>query len=820
MTRAHKERPLGEITKGSVMSRKLLLSTALVTGLSGAWTAPAIAQSGQNAGVILDEIIVTATRRAVSVQDVPVAVSAFSADQIERSGIRDVRELQQIAPSLVAYNSQSETAGAVIRIRGIGTTGDNAGLESSVGIFIDGVYRNRSAVGLTELGSIERIEVLRGPQGTLFGRNTSAGLVSIITKGPSDEFEGYGEFEYGNYNHLRIAAGASAPLSDVAGVRLDAVYTKRDGLIEDALNDREYNTRDRYLIRGQARFEPTEDISIRLIADYTDRNEDCCAAVTLVRGPTAAFVSALGGTVLDDPFGRQTTVDDDHSFNQDVQEYGVSAEVNWDFEDATLTSITAYRDWEVIRGTDVDYTDIDILFRDDDGFQQSFETFTQEVRLQGQYGKLDYLFGLFYADETLDLTDAIKAGSEYEEWINALVTSNPFSGFYSQFTGLPPGSVFIDGQGAQRDNFVTDSSSIALFTHNTLELTDNLDLTGGLRWTREKKDLTASLTADNPACGPTLIASVNGAAAAGLLDPASVPTILGLPCLPFFNPLVDGDYDGSRTEKEWSGVVKLSYTVNDDALVYASFSRGYKAGGFNLDRAGFNNPLLGFVPSASDLEFEPEFVDSYELGGKFTVMDGRGTVNMAAFMMDITDFQLNTFTGTGFIVSNLESADSWGMEVESQFQATENLTLRLGATYAVTKYGDDISNTVLAGRNLTNAPEWTYTAGFNYERDFGGILGFINMDLRSQSEANTGSDLDREKVQKPFTLVNGSVGIAEADRMWAVELWGRNIFDEDYIQVGFDAPLQGSGTGPGSTASFNAFLGEPRTFGVRLRGNF
>lgn len=226
------------------------------------------------------------------------------------------------------------------------------------------------------------------------------------------------------------------------------------------------------------------------------------------------------------------------------------------------------------------------------------------------------------------------------------------------------------------------------------------------------------------------------------------------------------------------------------------------------------------MPSASDLEFEPEFVDSYEVGGKFTVLDGRGTINVAGFKMDISDFQLNTFTGTGFIVSNLESADSWGFEMESQFQATEGLTLRLGATYAITEYGDDISNTTLAGRNLTNAPEWVFTAGFNYEKDLGGVLGFINMDMRSQSEVNTGSDLDREKIQKPFTLVNGSVGIAQTDRMWAVELWGRNIFDEDYIQVGFDAPLQGSGTGPGSTASFNAFLGEPRTFGVRLRGEF
>jgi len=771
---------------------------------------------------LLEEIIVTATKRSRSIQDVPIAVSALSDVQLKNAGVRDIRELMSVAPSLFLSSSQSESAGAVARIRGVGTTGDNAGLESAVGVFIDGVYRNRNNVGLSELGEIERIEVLRGPQGTLFGRNTSAGLINIVTKAPGYDPSGYAEVGYGKFDEMRVAGGVSGGLdADSMAVRLDAVYTQRNGFLEDAVTGEDYNTRDRGLVRGQLLFEGEDSFSARLIVDYADRDENCCAAVTLVPGPTLGLIQALGGTLLGDPFDRKAAADPDIGYDSNVKEAGVSAELNWDLEIGTVTSITAYRDWEVKRSQDIDYTNADILYRPKDGFVQGFETFTQELRLQGEAGSIDWLVGAFYSNEDLSLQDAIRVGANYEQFINGLITQNPFSGFYSAFTGLAPGSVFVKGEGAVRDNFVQKSESLAIFTHNTVAVSDDFEITGGLRYTEETKDVEASLQSNNRACTPGFAGAVSGAAAFGLLPPAQVPTIIGLVCLPFFNPFVDGNYDGSHKETELSGTAKLAYSVSDDDLVYASYARGYKGGGYNLDRAGLSNPLSGGRPSAADLEFDAEIVDSFELGGKFGLGGGRATLNAALFYMDFKDFQLNTFTGVNFLVNNLEKVKSTGLELESMVAATENLTLQAGVTYADTKYGSKVSNATLAGQNITNAPEWTVTGAATFEQDLTNSLsGFFHVDFRYMSEYNTGSDLDIEKIQEGFGVVNGRIGVGDIDGAWRIELWAKNLFDKDYIQIAFDAPLQGTGTGPGSTQQFNAFLAEPQTFGLTLRGQF
>ncbi len=780
------------------------------------------AQTSQPAGLVLDEIVVTAMQRELSLQDVPIAVSAYSDTQLKYAGVQDIRELMAIAPSLFLSSSGSEAAGSVARIRGIGTTGDNAGLESAVGVFIDGVYRNRNNVGLTELGEVERIEVLRGPQGTLFGRNTSAGLINVITKGPDYEPSGYAEVGYGNYGNIRAAAGISGGLvEDFLAARVDVVFSERDGFLENVVSGQDYNNRDRVLVRGQLLLEPVDFVSVRMIADYSDRQEQCCAAVTIVPGPTQALIEALGGTLLGDPFNRKAAVDADLGYQQDVEEWGLSAEINWDVEFGTMTSITAYRDWQVARSQDIDFTNVDILFLDQNGFVQSFETFTQELRAQGEVGKVDWLVGFFYSNEDLSLRNPIRTGADFESYINGLVSGNPFSGFYSQFTGLAPGNVFLDGEGVALDDFLQQSESWAAFTHNTVNFTDNFGFTAGLRYTEEAKDLDATLLSNNRACTLPFTANVQGAADLGLVPAASVPNIIGLACLPFFNPFQDGVYAGSRKKTEWSGTGKLAYTFSGNDLIYASYARGYKGGGYNLDRAGLANPLLGGVPSTADLEFGPELVDSFEVGGKFSLFDQRAIFNAALFYMDFKDFQLNTFNGINFVVNNLEKVKSRGVELEVAALLTAGLTVQAGLTYADTKYGNNISSASLTGRQLTNAPEWTVTGATTYERDLtGSLLGFLHLNVRYMSSYNTGSDLDIEKVQDGFAVVNGRTGIGNIDGSWRLELWAKNFLDKDYIQIAFDAPLQGQGTGPGSTQTFNAFLAEPRTFGVTLRRQF
>ena len=292
----------------------------------------------------------------------PIAISAVSGEQMANSGASDIRQLVQISPSLFVTNAGADGASAA-RIRNIGTVGENVGLEASVATFVDGVYRSRSGTALNELGAIDRIEVVRGPQGTLSGRNSTAGLISIYTRRPEYEFEATGEITYGNYDYFRVGGSVTGPIvADRLAGRLDVIYQRRDGTIEDVDGARDYNNRNRFLVRGQMLWEPNDDLTIRLIGDYSEREEACCAAVytapfrTLSRNAAGQVVESpnlvlgilrdLGGTVpVGDPFVRQNSLTPGIDLTSPSTDWGLSAEVNWDLGPANLTSITAYRDW-------------------------------------------------------------------------------------------------------------------------------------------------------------------------------------------------------------------------------------------------------------------------------------------------------------------------------------------------------------------------------------------------------------------------------------------------------------------------------------------
>jgi outer membrane receptor protein involved in Fe transport len=779
-----------------------------------------------------EEIIVTAQRRSQSIQDVPLAVSAFSEQTLERAGINDIKDLAILSPSIVVTSTQAETAGTTIRIRGVGTTGDNVGLESSVAVFIDGVYRNRNNVALTDLGNIERIEVLRGPQGTLFGKNASAGSIQVITRGPdTEELRAYGNVSAGTFDFTQVQAGITGPVAgDRLALRLDGTTTQRDGFVRDIANPGiEYNDRDRWLLRGQLSSQITDALKLRIIADISERDENCCAAVTTVAGPTAAAIAAAGGQLINParPFDFAMTSNPGRGYRSQVEEQGISAEFTWDAGIGELTSITAWRNWEASRSQDIDFTSADVLFRPD-GSRNDFETVTQELRLAGQAGRLDWLVGAFYVNEDLALDEPIRVGTGYEAFGNVLLAASGAPSL-SVLTGLAPGSVFTAGQGIVSDLFEQESDSYALFTHNIFAFTDRLAGIVGLRYTTEEKDLDADLTVNNPAC----LAAVDRLLT-GTIPPAAGPAVIRIPCLPLINPLVNGDYSGSRTDREWTGTVGLSYDVTADWLAYVSYSRGYKAGGFNLDRAGLQNPLVpppvGGAPTVDDLEFDPEIVTSFEVGTKGPLWDDRVQLAVTAYYATFDDFQLNLFTGLNFLVLNLDEVISQGVEVEFQVAPTEGLTLSGGVAYTDASYDDGNPDPIdptngqpipLAGGRLTNAPYWAATAVANYERPIGeGLKGFVNVNYRFNGDMNTGSDLDREKRQASFSLWDLRLGLGDADGRWTFEVWGQNLFDQNYQQVAIDAPLQGSGTGPGSTQTFSAFLGDPRLWGATVRVKF
>src|SRR5947209_11590171 len=601
---------------------------------------PAVSnQAREQQPVDTGDIVITATRRNQALSDVPMAVSAVTAENLRNTGATDIRQLNQVAPSLLVSSTSSEGGAAVARIRGIGTVGDNPGLEGSVGIFIDGVYRSRAGMALTDLGPLDRIEVLRGPPGTLFGRNTSAGLLSIITAKPRFQPEVDGEIDIGNYNYRRFEASITGPLTDTIAARIDGVYVKRDGFLKDVISGRRLNDRDRWLLRGQLLFQPSDNFSFRVIGDYSKHNEECCGASFLpaqdvtAAGPQPSTIAAiergLGAIIEDRPFQRLTSITPGRSYRSDVADWGISGEGVYDFGWGELTSITAYRYNKYTRGQDADFNNLDILFRDDNGgAYNKFQTFTQELRLQGKtFGdRLDWLVGGYFADANLTLRDNLAYGADYGRYSNCLVAANfvangapssllapgvsptcfnpavagailplipaaqrpvlsafarlgPFAGApftNSGFSNLAialGGPAFVsatlNGVGIN-DLYNQKSRNWPIFTHNIVSITDRLKLTLGARFTHERKTLDANLTDNNGLC--TFYA-------------AAVPALQTLPCV---SPSVPGGsfaFNDAISESRVSGTAVLSYKVTDRLLTYASYSRGYKAGGVNLDRS-------------------------------------------------------------------------------------------------------------------------------------------------------------------------------------------------------------------------------------------
>ncbi|HEY0662453.1 MAG TPA: TonB-dependent receptor [Lysobacter sp.] len=877
----------------SFRAERKLLSLAVAAALGSLSAMPTLAQEAAPASATQEEeeattlsaLVVTAQKREEAMQDVPISITALPEQLLLDTGVRDIKDMQVLVPGLTVTSTQNEAI-TTARIRGIGTVGDNAGLESSVGVVIDGVYRPRNSVGFGDLGEIERIEVLKGPQGTVFGKNTSAGVINVLTRRPSYDTTVEGEITAGNYNALGVAGSFNTAIGESAAIRVYAAKRKRDGFMDVHTGAgprtlHEDGDQNFHSLRGQLLFEPTDNLDINLIADFTSREENCCSAVTIVRGGTAPIIDALsadsGVAPVADPFKREAW--SNRSTEQDIKDKGISAEVNWItpwFGGATLTSITASRDWQAIQGLDFDFSSADLLYRNADADESftGFETFSQELRLTGATDRVDWMFGMFYADEDLTRNESYRIGNAYEPYLSTLVgsrvlgsiaaqlaplgvavdTSNPAI-FLSQVSGRPFGTSFA-GFGAL-DQHEQSSKSLAFFTNNTWHATDALDLTLGLRYTREEKELDSAFSNPNgsPGCAAVLAnpAGRVGAALAAripnfqFLPPqvqaaligAAAPQIAGFMCLPWANALHHGRVTHQeREEKEWSGTLKAAYRWNENVMTYVSAARGYKAGGFNLDRVQSSNGLsssgAGIVP-VNDTSFGGEFVDSYELGAKTTWADGNLLLNATLFHQTYSDFQLNSFLGTSFVVRSIPEVVSKGIDTEVLWQTgVKGLMFQGGLTYADTKYGDErptvefldtpVGNPgslyKLPGSQASFAPKVSASGSVTYQWDFGAdLIGRFNLGAKYMSDYNTGSDLDVEKEQDAFTVVNARFGFGASNKRWMVELWGLNIFDAEYKQVAFDAPLQAPGTSlPGDPLnSYNAFLGAPRTYGVTFR---
>jgi outer membrane receptor protein involved in Fe transport len=681
---------------------------------------------------------------------------------------------------------------------------------------------------------------------------------------------------------------------------------------------------------------------VRLIGDYTWRKERCCGAVYVDNSVNSNIgnlneeaiplnqpggvpprtndagnniVNVLGDlgqdlAALHSGYRRVVSVTPGRDYTGKTKDWGLSAQADYDFGAATLTSITAYRHYDSDQGGDIDYSTVDILYRDPGGAGRRFNTFTQELRLQGNAlnDKLDWLVGAYYAAEDLKVTDNLKFGEQYGRFANCrIVSPTSLAGFYNP--ALPTCSAFgaapaalrpaifgaaspniwaafdnldaLNGLGSTEDVYNQKSNNWALFTHNIFHVTPQIDLTVGLRYTHERKKFDATFGNNNTAC------VANQALLRPFTDPNSPffaaqgpaggvfrvsQSILNLSCQGNSTAELNGvSINDKRSEGEFTGTGVISYKPNDDLLFYGSYSRGYKAGGFNLDRSALKAPYIPFSQfgggnSAAgaqalvgNLQFDPEIVDAWELGGKYAV---RGFLfNFALFRQYFKNFQLNTFDGTVFLVQNINGCNkslggadrdqsvnpgganyippvilpgaafdinpaastgacdkddvgwgvrSQGVELEASVSPMRDLRLNAGFTWADTKYrknlvGDDSGTPLspalrmLPGDNISNAPKIVATGSLAWTPAIGGsgLSGLFYVDARYSGHYNTGSDLFPQKEQKSYTVVNGRVGIHGADDRWAIELWAQNLFKKDYAQVAFNSPFQqGGGTTP------------------------
>ncbi|NMP31603.1 TonB-dependent receptor [Thalassotalea sp. M1531] len=697
-----------------------LTASMSLVGFSALAEDPALKDGESN----LEHITVVAQKRVQNLQEVPVAVSAISGDQMSEAVIKDMYDLQSNVPALGAFQSQSATNSS-FSIRGVGTSSQNFGLESSVGLYVDGVYRARQNSMINNLVDVEAVEVLRGPQGTLFGKNTPSGAILLRTVKPShDGNDGFIEITAGNYGLVNYAGAASlSAIDDVLAFRLTAFGSERDGIISDVnLGDDVVNDRDRWGARLQALYTPSDDLSIRLIADHSEIDEICCGAPVQLSNFQAteipnkfgsdAVLPSLGGTVFpggDAFYDREIAV----SFlpESSMTDKGLSAEINWDIDDNySLVFISAYRNFESYDNIDSDFTDADLFGTSNDSEQSSF---SQEIRLDYTSENLNAIVGLYYFSQDLDLDYSLYTDTLFNPFYmsNFSGALDPLLGGIDAISALTGGAIAPSAEGAPAgtgfDHIAEqEHESYAIFGQFDYKLTDALTLTAGLRYTDESKDLSTKFY-ENMAGGtefPTDFSSIGdpsnpstivpgtllysatvagtmlGAVGQGLMspfDPAFLQAIA-----PFQTPGWGFKSLGATTsdrpdinetldDEQVTGTVKLSYMYDEDTMMYISYGTGYKSGGTNTDRitAGFN-PL-----------FDAETSQSFEFGFKKDFVDQDLRINFAAHHTTVDDFQANTFTGNGFNLQNAGDYKISGFELEATWLPIDGMEINL--TYAL-----------------------------------------------------------------------------------------------------------------------------------------
>ena len=761
----------------------------------------------------IDEIIVTANKREQTLQDIPVSVTVTTGDTISKAAIQDIIDLQSVVPTLRVSQLQSST-NTSFAIRGFGNGSNNEGIEPSVGVFIDGVYRSRAGSSISDLPRLERVEVLSGPQSILFGKNASAGVISIITPKPSGETGGYIEASLGNMGYKNTKALFESAISEDLSFDVSGNMTQRDGYFTNIAGGAAMNERDRWGVRGQVSWTPRDNTEVRIIADYDSIDEVCCGTSNLINGATGGVIFALGGALVpEQPFAYRIATDID-PFNE-VENGGISAQIDVDYESFVLTSITSQRFSDTFEALDIDFTSAPLTQTSPNDL--NVDTFTQEIRLTSTGdGNLDWMVGAFYFNETVDYTSEVLWGPQARNYFDFLVAGLGAPGALGAIEGgfgFPAGTFFANGTGAQ-DTFSQDDQASSLFGQFDWLLNEQLTLTAGFNYTEAKKEVTVSQVNTN------VFASLPASLLGGLAAlQSSLPPVVNLP-----NAIEDNTSDDSDT----TYTLRLAYDVNDNVNIYGSYATGFKASSWNLSRDSGPNAAdlaalqaAGLTTNAPNLSAgsrfaDPEESEVYELGLKAVFESG--SFNMAIFDQTIKGFQSSIFNGTGFELRNAGMQSTKGVEFDLVYYPVESLRLGFAGTLLDPLYdefvGGGFEGADLSGTKPAGIHEVSLSLSALYDFRLGNNDAYARADYQYADEVIIVDNIP-PAVAAIATREIGSLNMSAGMNTQSglnLSIWARNVTNDEYMTSGFPTPAQ--------AGSFNIYPNLPRTFGITARKSF
>ena len=810
---------------------------------------------------VLEEVIVTARKLTESLMDAPVAVSVVSGAAMDREGITNLEQLSAKVPSLQLGRTALASS---IYIRGIGS-GGNLAFEQSVGMYMDGLYQIRSRQFTQSMVDLERVEVLRGPQSLLFGKNTVAGAIKVETVSPSlgEDFNGYVaadvEPEYGTARGTVVLSG---DLTDTVAARLALRYQETDGYVDNKLINKDVQQRDDTLARLSLVWEPTD--SLRLVGKVARTEMDNSVGIeqvnpvadkslleatqagqtqlplTFVIGSIAAFEvpgfrAGTGSREYDSWTGNLDWAPYDE---EEVEATQATLRVDWDLDQYTLTSLTGYNNFNFNQQHDVDFHPGNVAGGTSD---EDVDLWSQELRMASSFdGRFNFTAGLYYEEQELDVnanptidgTLGGLVGQLSANSLNPALPDVPLSvlGINSLWNGFvffaqdPAAAPLI---GAEQDVIYSgvsnhnDNDTVAVFVELTFDLTETLTLDIGARYSEDTKKTKKQAVIGVGAPGDqTVVVDANGIPT-GALDPQNTALVATSQALLATFP---HNQNLDRDEDHLDPSVRLRWNAADDIMTYLSYTEGYKSGGFNAS-GDSANPDGSPGPST---EFEDEEATAWELGVKASFWDNRARLSTTLFYTEIDNLQVTNFRGTTFVVNNAAELTSQGVEMEAQFAVTDNWELGGAMAYLDSEFDDykDASCTIyqvaesgpdctqdLSGERGPNAPEWSgmiysryiYTLGNN-------MLLRFDVDAAYKDDYFLDGDLDSNTLQDSYYKVNARIGLAGADDGWEVAVYGRNLTDETTYTFATDAPL--------SAGIYGGWVEEPRIIGLQARYNF